>query len=261
LSTFGITMVRNEADVIAGTLRHMADEVDMIIVADNGSTDGTADILADLDLPMVIVDDPDPAYYQSRKMSSLAASAGRAGAKWIVPFDADELWYHPLGRIRDVLHDLPDTVTTCGAMMFNHFRTALDEADPDPFRSMVWQHTHINDLPKIAFRWQEGAIIHQGNHGVTLPNPGQGEFGLNVRHFPVRSADHLIAKTRQGAAAYAATDLPADQGAHWRAWGQLLDQGGEPVMRQVFEQHYWYLSPIDQGLIRNPAPYLRWHLR
>ena len=43
--TFGVSMVRDEADVIEGTLRHMADEVDELIVADNGSVDGTTDIL------------------------------------------------------------------------------------------------------------------------------------------------------------------------------------------------------------------------
>ena len=257
-TTVGITMVRNEADIIEGTMRHMADEVDYLLVLDNGSTDGTRDILRGLDLPMTVLDDPDPAYYQSIKMSNLAAEAGRTGADWIVPFDADELWYHPAGRLRDVLAAYPDTITSCRANLYNHYRTALDADHHDPFRSMVWRALAPGALPKIAFRYQDGAVIGQGNHNVHLPAPGAGDVGIEIRHFMIRSVAQFVLKVRQGAAAYAATNLPEDQGAHWRAWGKLLDAGGPAVLAQVFEQHYWYLSPTDRGLVQDPAPYQRW---
>jgi hypothetical protein len=262
MGTVGITMVKNERDVITGVLEHMADEVDDIIVLDNGSTDGTREILASMEstIPMTIVDDGDPAYYQSIKMSRLAAQAHRRGATWIVPFDADELWYHPSGRLRDVLAAYPDTVTACTASLTNHYRTSLDELSDDPFRSMVWRARTPGALPKIAFRYQEGAVIHQGNHGVDLPAPGTTDIGIEIRHFMIRSADQFISKVRQGAAAYAATDLPEDQGAHWRAWGKLLDAGGPSVLALVFQEHYWYQNPDDHGLVRDPAPYLRWQV-
>ncbi len=260
MPTFGISMVRNEADVIAGTITHMADECDELIVLDNGSTDGTRALLDALsvDLPLTVIDDPEVGYYQSVKMSKLAADAGRAGATWIVPFDADELWYHPRGRLRDVIATYPDMVTTCGATLYNHYRTSLDEPVEDPFRSMVWRALSPGALPKVAFRYQEGAVVHQGNHGVDLPAPNTGELGCEIRHFMIRSVDQFVSKVRQGAAAYAATNLPEDQGAHWRAWGKLLESGGPELLGQVFHQHYWYLSPIDQGLVKDPAPYLRW---
>lgn len=258
MPTFGITMVRNEIDVIAGVLTHMADEVDHLVVLDNGSTDGTREILDTLDLPMTIFDDPDPAYYQSIKMSRLALAAGRRGATWIVPFDADELWTDHRGRLREVFDQAPDTVTACRAQLYNHFRTSLDDPDPDPFRSMVWRSLVPAPLPKIAFRYQEGAVIHQGNHGVDLPAPNTTDVGIEIRHFMIRSVGQFVSKVRQGAAAYAATTLPEDQGAHWRAWGKLLDGGGPQVLHKVFDQHYCYLSPTDHGLTRDPAPYQRW---
>lgn len=257
-TTVGITMVRNEADVIGGTLTHMADEVDYLLVLDNGSDDGTREILDSLDLPMTVIDDQEIGYYQSVKMSRLAAEAGKAGAAWIVPFDADEIWYHPRGRLRDVLAAYPAAVTSCGATLYNHYRTALDETDQDPFRSMVWRALTPGALPKVAFRYQEGAVIGQGNHSVALPEPGSGDIGIEIRHFMIRSVDQFVSKVRQGARAYAATNLPEDQGAHWRAWGKLLDAGGPDVLAQVYQQHYWYLSPIDRGLVLDPAPYQRW---
>lgn len=256
MSVFGIAMVRDEADVIAGTLRHMADEVDQLIVADNGSTDGTRDILDALvrELPLTVLDDPEPAYYQSRKMTVLAELAAGEGATWIVPFDADELWYGPR-RVAQVLAESDCTIAR--AALYNHLATAVDGVHSDPFRSMVWRQREPGPLPKVAFRWQSGAVIHQGNHGVTLPVAVAKPL-LEIRHFPARSAQQFTRKGLNGAAAYKHTDLPATEGAHWRAYGQLVDAHGEGVLGDVFREHWWYLSPVDAGLIHDPAPYLRW---
>lgn len=257
MSTFGISMVKNEIDVIGGVLRHMAGEVDHLIVADNMSTDGTRRVLDQLmtELSLTVVEDPEPGYYQSGKMTGLARRAAAAGATWIVPFDADELWTAPR-RIRDVLAGLRCSIAY--AALYNHLRTAVDVDDPDPFRAMVWRRPAPVPLPKVAFRWETDAVIHQGNHGVTLPSGGVGVPALEVRHFPYRSKRQFVTKAVQGAAAYRRTNLPADMGAHWRSYGQIYDRMGTAGLERVFRAHYWHLSPTDSGLIRDPAPYLRW---
>lgn len=259
MTVVGIAMVRDEADVLEGTLRHMADEVDWLLVADNGSVDATREILQQLqrELPLRWLDDPDPAYYQSAKMTALAEKAAADGAEWIVPFDADEIWTAP-HRIADVLQGQPEPVAY--ATLFNHFATALDDADPDPFRSMVWRAPEPNPphLGKVAFRWEPGAVIAQGNHSVDLPCGVVGVPSLEIRHFPARSAAQWTRKGLNGAAAYRATDLPETEGAHWRAYGELADRLGPGVLGDVFRKHFWYLSPTDAGLVRDPAPYLRW---
>lgn len=262
----GVSMVRDEADIIAGTLTHMADEVDALLVADNRSIDGTRETLrkltVDLPVPLEVVDDLDPAYYQSDKMTALAARVAAAydGDVWIVPFDADEIWYSPAGRIRDVLADVK--VSVCEAALYNHFRTDLDVDDPDPFRSMVWRTAQPADLGKVAFRWRAGARIEQGNHGVYLPNDLYrglpSTVTLQLRHFPYRSAEQFVSKARNGAEAYRLTNLPGDMGAHWRAYGEMLDRYGADYVRGVFDQHFHHRSPTDVGLVRDPAPYLRW---
>jgi len=258
MPVFAVGMVRDEADVISGTLLHLADEVDEIIVADNGSTDGTRellDMLADT-IPLTVVDDTDPAYFQSRKMSRLAAQAGERGATWVVPFDADELW---LGehRIADVLDRCTGNVAT--AALFNHFPTAVDPVTPDPFRSIVWRQPDPAPLPKVAFKWEPGAVVHQGNHGVTLPHGETPCEALQIRHFPYRSAEQFVRKARNGAAAYRATDLPVTEGAHWREHGDLLDRIGEDrFVEEVFRRWFWFLTPVESGLIQDPAAYCRW---
>jgi glycosyltransferase involved in cell wall biosynthesis len=256
----GVSMVKDEADVIAGVLQHMAQEVDFLLVADNGSTDGTSDIMINLapklPVPLYVLTDPGVAYYQSEKMSRLAAKAASYGAEWIVPFDADEIWYTHADRLRVVLPELVEPIAY--AALTNHFATAVDPLVADPFVSMVWRQPKAQKLGKVAFRWEEGATIHQGNHGVTLPSGGLGLPVLHIRHFPYRSASQMTRKARNGAAAYAATDLPESEGNHWRQYGLLMDRRGPQVMAEVFQEHFFYLSPVDAGLVLDPAPYRRW---
>lgn len=261
MTVVAVTMAKDEIDVAEGFLQHLAAEVDHIVVADNGSTDGTRELLEalTLELPMVVVDDPEVGYYQSAKMTGLARLAAEKfgpDGLIIVPVDFDELWHSRAGRLRDVLPR--DEGLVWRASLFNHLRTSLDVEDPDPFRSMTWRQRQPGMLPKVAFRWCAEAVIEQGNHDVYLPRWLPGQTHVEVRHFPVRSADHLVRKARNGSRAYtAAPDLPETMGNHWRSWGRILDTMGEDALREAYHAHWWYLSPVDAGLIDDPAPYRR----
>src|SRR5688500_3550726 len=99
MQVWGVAMMRDEQDVAYDVITHLADEgFDAVIIADNRSTDGTANQLAQARhdvkdrLRVHLIEDHDPGYYQSRKMTGLADAAFASGATWIVPFDADELW-------------------------------------------------------------------------------------------------------------------------------------------------------------------------
>jgi hypothetical protein len=258
MSTWAILRCRNEIDVISQTLRHTAEHVDYMLVADNASDDGTRDVLADLarDLPMTLEDDPERAYYQGAAMSAMAERAAAAGAEWIVPVDSDEIWYPAAGgRIADVLAQLPPGVGVARAGLFNHFATALDDpAEADPMRRIQWRQFQVSPLPKVAFRWEPDARVHQGNHGVDLPSAPVVEDVLEIRHFPYRSEQQMAAKIAQGAAAYRLTDLPMTEGAHWRGMGQIMDQDGPEAIHDVFREHYLYATPEESGMVHDPAP-------
>lgn len=268
IETVAVGMVRDEGDVIEGTILHWLGEVDRVLVADNRSIDGTRDILHSLAAThpnLTVIDDLDPAYYQAEKMTALAATAASwypaTLPPWIVPFDADEIW--------TTVDDDPIRVCLDGlwragynaviASLYDHYVTALDATDPNPFRSMIWRTAAPAPLAKVAFRWVHGAQIHQGNHGVTLPtgSPEWAEGKLRVDHFPYRSATQMIHKAHNGAEAYRLTDLPRDTGLHWRQYGELLERHGEDALREVFREHFYYLSPVDSGLVYDPARYLR----
>lgn len=268
---WAVSMMRDEVDVAGAVVRHMAEEgVDGIIVADNRSVDGTraeleaakADVEARLGILVLVVDDPEVGYYQADKMTALAADAASHGATWIVPFDADELWWHPRDRVAVVLRDFPLEVRVVDAEIVNYFATAIDPPVDSgcPFEVLQWHQRKPGMLPKVAFRWAPNARIGQGNHDVLFVDesaPGH-VFGLRIAHFPYRSAEHFERKARNGAEAYAATDLPEHQGAHWRSYGQLLEAYGPEALHRVYREHFWFHSPVDSGLVHEPAPYRRW---
>jgi hypothetical protein len=137
---FAVGMVKDEADVIGHTVDHLFSEgVDGVIVADNGSTDGTRDLLAarkTQGAALEIVDDPELGYYQAEKMSRLAERAHRLGAEWVIPFDADELWWSWSGTVGATLRRAKRETKVVEAHLWNYFPTDLVPADRAPAASI-----------------------------------------------------------------------------------------------------------------------------
>lgn len=251
-------MMKDEADVAYHVVSHLASEgIDLIIVADNMSTDGTRDELErakeDVDCEVRIIEDNEPGYYQADKMTNLVHVAGQAGAQWVIPFDADEIWYFPGGTLAEALLGCDGGIIRSD--LYNHFGTALDPDESNPFTRMQWRQRQPGALVKVAVRWNENIKIHQGNHDASGWE-GEVRGGLELRHFPWRSWEHLLRKVRNGSKAYAATDLDKDMGAHWRNYATLIENNGEEEFRkQVYEKYFWFFSPLDEGLLLDPAPF------
>jgi hypothetical protein len=257
---WAVSMVRDEADIVGATVEQMLTQVDRVLIADNGSVDGTREILEGLN-GVEVIDDPDPAYRQSEKMSALAQRAAAAGAEWVVAFDADEWWYSPHGRIADILAEHPGAVAT--AAIYDHVATAADPDEPNPVDRIGWRRPDPLPLHKIACRPSLRATITQGNHSAHYPSLAPLHDAVVIRHFPYRSVEQVVRKIRNGAAAYAAADLPEDMGAHWRQWGRILDEQGEEAIADLFRKWHWREDPRawasiegegQAPLIFDPAP-------
>lgn len=218
-----ITMIKNEADIVDWTLTHLATQgVDGCYALNNLSTDNTQQIL-DSHYPWCVsLPDNEYGYYQSRKMSDLAAKAWDAGATWILPFDADELIYHPDMPLDTFFGSLPDTVGVVTIQGWDYLPRATMIDDPNPYRRFDHRRIQPQPYPKVAFRAVPNPHIHMGNHGVDRID-GERIGGLHLRHIQYRSEAQMAAKLRNGKAVYDATDLDHGQGTHWREGGGLTD--------------------------------------
>jgi hypothetical protein len=249
VTVVAVGMVKDEADVLVATVHHLFTQVDAVVVADNLSMDGTSDLLRGLAEvwpdQLLVLDDDEPGYYQSQKVTHLANVARREfGADWVVPFDADEWWYSPFGTVKEVLEPIAPQWLVVPVPIYNHVVTGADEsAVANPFHRLGWREVAPLPLHKVACRWREDLVIEMGNHGARYDGGATiyTERPLVIRHFPYRSLEQFTRKVRNGAAAYAAAGerLPESYGAHWRQWGELSDD----ELRGVFETWYSRADP------------------
>src|SRR4051794_20611986 len=96
-------LVRDERDVIEANVRyHFSQGVDAIVVTDNGSVDGTREILDGLatEFPIHVIDEPSHTYEQSAWVTRMARKAAEDGADWVINSDADEFWTADRGDLR-----------------------------------------------------------------------------------------------------------------------------------------------------------------
>jgi hypothetical protein len=281
-------LVKDELDVIEHVVRYLARQVDEVIVADNESTDGTTERLyaLRLEIPFHLRRDEAVGYYQAQKTSALAALALEMGHQWVVPCDADEVWYATDGRtIAQYLGGLAPDVAYVHADLYNHIPSAIDPpercdcgwaeyrerpggnypaecarclstgGENNPFRRIGFRQREHGALPKVAARLRPGLEIRQGNHSAWAPGTGMTVRGLCVRHFSWRSAEQYERKIANGARAYAATNLPEGVGAHWRMFGSPDSPDFSERVQDHFRRWFWTANPhADSSLIFDPAP-------
>lgn len=254
-----ISMVKNGVDIIEPVFRHLATQVDFMIVADNNSNDGSRELLNELsrEIPLSVVDDPDPAYFQSKKMSALAKTAGNMGAEWVVPVDQDEIFYSPFGTIKEVLSKVEPQWLIATAAMYDQVTSSEDNPEElNLVKRIGWRRIEKGLLPKVACRVREDLVIEQGNHGAIYGGGATRQEGLLVvRHYPYRSIPQFIDKVRAGVNAYKGTNLPESSGAHWKGYGRLLETYGESVLEEVYNTWFHLENPRGaEGVIYDPAP-------
>ena len=258
-SVWAISIVRNEADVVGLTIEHhLRQGVDAILIADNGSTDGTLDILHEFarEYPVYVVSDSWPVWDQAVKTTLLANVARRAGADWIMPFDADEFWFAPGASVAE--HLRRSSANVAQAHMYNLFPLHASHGHlsrDSSFRFDLSPHA----LRKIAFRSHPMASVQAGNHYVFRSGPR--ESGLRIAHLPWRSLEQMQRKVGQGNSAIVAAGLPSSVGGHWRLlaglgtdellalWRQIAD--GEPA-----DGTCW--SPVGPFLEIEPLSWRSW---
>lgn len=200
-----VSIVKNEADIIEPFVRHTLAWVDHHLVFDHDSTDGTREILGALQregLPLTLYTDDALGNLQQARSNHLARlAAGKFGADWILPLDADEILTGP-GRSeleRALAQITPGRPATLP--LLNYYPT---DADQDGEANPLLRLQHCQAAPSATKKIVAPAPLARdpqiaagkGNHvllrgGDALPDhPLPAEFCL--AHFALRSPQHQV---------------------------------------------------------------------
>ncbi|GAA2076131.1 hypothetical protein GCM10009821_14160 [Aeromicrobium halocynthiae] len=216
-------MVRDEADVVAAMIEHhLAEGVDLVIATDNGSVDGTREILADyaqtgrLELHDYLQHDK----RQSQVVSSMASRAATEhGATWVINADADEFFVavDPSMTLRDALRATPTGIGSFAVPVTN--LTGAPARRGAAFERLVWRDLrkestlmetvalHAHPTSDVIHVGRPGVTVQQGNHGVDIPSMGRPDpaHAIEVLHLPWRTYEQYSRKIDHMGRAYEAS--------------------------------------------------------
>ena len=215
-------LARNEEDILDAHLAfHLNAGVDFVIAIDNGSDDGTTEILESYarDGHVELTRD-DGELDQAEWVTGLARRAATDfGADWVINSDADEFYWPRGGTLKDVLSAVPAQYGGVRGMLRNFaprpdggdffaermtVRVCNPGAEDNSPYSPRFKAMHRGD-PDVEVFWGSNRAISRGL------DPLSGWYPIDVLHFPIRSLEqcrdkflrwYAIAPSRFRTAAY-----------------------------------------------------------
>jgi hypothetical protein len=256
-------LARDEADIIEAQIAfHLNAGVDFVIATDNGSQDGTTEILeayAEEGL-LHLIREPAEGLRQGEwvtRMARLAAS--EFGADWVINSDADEFWWPRGAPLKEVLAAVPSQYGIVQAF----WRSFVPRPDDGAFFAermtvRLSSPAPINDprsfyrpVTKVAHRADREVLVGRGNHDLIgsalLPLPTW--HPLEVLHFPLRSRAQWARKVELQGEAFTKHIARAGTGYHLTSYdalhsGRMDEQHGSMVVADDAVAH-----GVDDGTL------------
>ena len=206
-------LVRDEADVVDAQLAfHLHAGVDFVIATDNGSGDGTTEILERYERAGVLrlLHEPGRDMRQDEWVTRMARLAATDhAADWVINADADEFWWPRGGSLNEVLTTVPERFGVLRGCWRHFVPRPVDDrffaermtirlvapADPGDMRTVFHAHQ------KVAHRGHPRVVVERGNHNADAPDglePLRGWHPIEVLHFSIRSPEQLRRKGSGG---------------------------------------------------------------
>ena len=239
-------IVRDEADIIAENIAfHAKMGVDAFAVIDNGSKDGTREILENLSssYDLDLFDDRGP-FEQERQATFLAHHLSEhQNAGWVISNDADEFWLPKSGNLKSLIDPsrpvlaverrniLPRKADVADPSYRFYYNVMLVDKpygqhppSPDPNQPLLFQ-IMLRTLPqKVVCELDGLQSISKGNHHIRHDaGPPRPTDDALIFHYQIRSYKNFDSKIRNhGERLHQAPD---GQSWHLRRWHGLYLAG------------------------------------
>lgn len=239
-------IVRDEADIIAENIEfHAKNGVDAFVVVDNGSKDGTRDILARLckSYDMDVIGYPG-LFVQEKIATGLGEHLReRKHVDWLISNDADEFWVPRTGDLKSCIrmstpvlrvkrYNLLPTKKDLSDRRYRFFHNLMlvqnplgfQPAAPDPDEPLKYPIMLRSFPPKVMCSMTGFKAVHKGNHAVEhMGNPAVDIDEITVFHFPLRKYDVFETRIRNHAESF--DDRPPGTSWHLRRWFTCYQRG------------------------------------
>ncbi|MEO6629988.1 MAG: glycosyltransferase family 2 protein [Aquihabitans sp.] len=261
-------MVRDEIDIIVPMLEHHIDQgIETLIVTDNGSVDGTTEVLEKYADAGYVELHHDPVHRKQQGVVT-TAMARRArtehGADWVINADADEFLVPRVRsrRVADVLAEISLDLISFTVPVVNYVGVPAERGSGVD-RLVYRDRRDVEQLkacgipsqptPNMIHRGDPSVVVVQGNHFTDLASNGEPpeDLALECLHLPWRSWEQFEQKVRHAGLGYEANpDLRPSPNHHgmmdYRRW-----QAGR--LRHSFVTR----MPLEKDLESDPTTYER----
>lgn len=278
MKLWAVAMVRNEGDIIEAFVRHHLALLDGLAVLDHRSTDGTYELLGELQaegLPLFRVRTLEPAFFKSSHVSALVREClARTGADFVFALDADE-FIRALSRsaLESVLMSVP--LDSHALHLWRSYvpTSFANGFGPHCLRFRLREETipRCKVIIRNSFGGRGHDMVSEGNHWVVdtrtrmrtahhLLDPDL----LCLAHCPVRNAAQLSAKAKLGYQARLEAGngtLDPRMSSHWREICEDLAAGIELddsrlrriAMNYTVPRSQW-MAQESLELVEDPVP-------
>jgi len=243
MQIIGMSLVKNEEDIIENFIRHNLQFLDGIFIFDNCSTDATRSILKALmqeGLPICLSDDHEYSYSQSQKTTNLLRRiVSCIPVNYIMPLDADE--FIECESHEDFLSSI-EKINSPGigyirwkTYLFSPEMINNEQKIVDPNQFKYCRKEERPQYYKIILRNPADNLsslaLTPGNHSIICESNLQAVNidGISLAHFPVRSSSQITKKSIFGTLACKMTETRIKKKLpqvcyQWRQlYGKILD--------------------------------------
>jgi hypothetical protein len=255
-------LVRDEIDLVDSHLDFHLPKVDLMVVTDNASTDGTLQRLRERESEsdkLVVFEQSKHDFQQACWVNVMVAEAIKKGATWVVNSDVDEFW---IGDIRaEIEVQQADGVNMIHVHSYFMRPTFMDDiTQRNPVLRMVWREPkHRKAFTKVIHATRGFRKVAQGNYRVMMSQTVQRKEGfaehLRILHYYEQGWSHFKKKYVRGGKAYSGTAM-VGMGSHWIDKYRIFEELGEDgLLREYVNNSYVSddLKVVQEGLVEDTS--------